>query len=182
MDLIRINWPWYIWCSVIGFDFVKTWHDNIGTCPLLACVLTVYNTFLYHSWDVYLHVYSAQMCALLCLSPNWLSISDLQESSDSSNTTVEDEDVKGKTAEIQTNSEAQKSQVLFAANESLEYFWELDNFWITTWHFCCIDVIVFCCSQSVNNLCNCRTPAWGASHDHKYHMRQRSNFLKQQKH
>lgn len=33
-------------------------------------------------------------------TPIWLSTSDLQESSDSSNTTVEDEDVKGKTAKI----------------------------------------------------------------------------------
>lgn len=72
------------------------------------------------------------MCVLLCLNPNWLSISDLQESSDSSNTTVEDEDVKGKTAEMQnmTNSDAQKksSTELFAANERPEYFWEFNKF------------------------------------------------------
>lgn len=37
------------------------------------------------------------MCVLLRLNPNWLSFSGPQESSDSSNTTVEDEDVKGKT-------------------------------------------------------------------------------------
>ncbi len=41
-----------------------------------------------------------QMCVLLFLNPNWLFISNLQESSDSSNTTVEDEDVKGKTATL----------------------------------------------------------------------------------
>lgn len=58
-----------------------------------------------------------------------------------------------------------QSTELFAANERPEYFWELDKFWIITWHLYCVDVIVFCCRQSVNNLCNCRTPPWEASHE-----------------
>lgn len=58
------------------------------------------------------------VCASVCVSrldPKSLSVSDLQESSDSSNTTVEDEDVKGKTY-----------------NEFLNclYLGEVDKFWI----------------------------------------------------
>lgn len=46
-------------------------------------------------------VFMCIQCVLSFLNPNWLYTSDLQESSDSSNTTVEDEDVKGETAEMQ---------------------------------------------------------------------------------
>lgn len=70
------------------------------------------------------------------LNPNPLCVSDLQESSDSSNTTVEDEDVKGKTAEKRNEMHA-KAQVkssieAFAVNEMPVYSRELDNFWIIT--------------------------------------------------
>lgn len=59
-------------------------------------------------------MFSAQMCVLSRLNPNSLCISDLQESSDSSNTTVEDEDVKGKTAEKQNEMYA-KAQVKYGS-------------------------------------------------------------------
>lgn len=46
---------------------------------------------------VFMYIQHKYVCVLLSLNPNWLSLSGPQESSDSSNTTVEDEDVKGKT-------------------------------------------------------------------------------------
>lgn len=82
IHLNRINCAWFIWSSVIRLSFAKTWHGNIGIFPMEPC-------------DVCLCVWSSGFF-LLCLNPNWLSISGFQESSDSSNTTVEDEDVKGK--------------------------------------------------------------------------------------
>lgn len=84
------------------------------------------------------------MCVLLCLNPNWLSISGLQESSDSSNTTVEDEDVKGKTEnmrhdQFQRSSKKLRTDVCCKLKGQNSY-----NNGKSLFH--CIDVIIFRCS------------------------------------
>lgn len=87
-------------------------------------------------------MFLAQMCVLLRLNPNSLCISDLQESSDSSNTTVEDEDVKGKRNRMRFTPKLKSSMEVFAVNARPVYSLELDNFWIITWLLYCINIIV----------------------------------------